>query len=308
MSIGSVPTMSVMDPNARTASRANPFPVVTGKTLLFPVVGSPVSQVKAPTVFNALFARAGVNALVVPLELPAQGVIAACRALLQSPSVGGLLVTVPYKKTLFDLVDQPGDEAQVVGAVNAIRRAPDGSLVGDLFDGQGFVSGLKAAGHDAIGKSILVLGAGGAGAAIAAALAATGVGSLSIFDPNSAQAGTLAQILQRRYPQCIVKAIQMPIAAQCDIVVNATPLGMKPTDPLPIDPALLDAATLVADVIMEPATTRLLQLAAERGLATHPGQPMLDYQVPAYLEFFGLDEAAQLASSLLRERTGLAPA
>jgi shikimate dehydrogenase len=157
------------------------LPSVNGLTRLYPVVGSPVSQVQAPAMFNPVFADCGINALVVPLDLPADEVVRTCRALLASPSIGGLLVTVPYKKTLYALVDHAGEEAQMVGAVNAIRRDADGAIVGDLFDGQGFVRGLQAAGRDPAGASVLLLGAGGAGSAIAAALAIANVAALRIF-------------------------------------------------------------------------------------------------------------------------------
>ena len=291
-----------MNPHADTATRVTQHGAVTGKTLLFPVVGSPVSQVQAPRVFNALFALAGVDALVVPLELPAELVLETCRALLQSSSVGGILVTVPYKQTLFGIVDRAGDEAQLVGGVNAIRRSSDGQLVGNLFDGRGFVLGLRAAGHDPAGQRVLILGAGGAGSAIAAALAAAGADTVTLFDPRPGQADALAASLRTRYADCHIETTPSAIGRGFHVVVNASPLGMKASDPLPIDPVSLDAGTLVADVIMKPAETRLLQLAKERGCPTHPGQPMLDYQVPAYLEFFGLDEVARLAASMLREK------
>jgi shikimate dehydrogenase len=118
---------------------------LSGRTLLFPVIGHPVRQVRAPAVFNALFAQAGIDALCVGLDLAPHAVVATCRALLQSPSVGGLLVTVPFKKTLAQAADRLGPAAGQVGAVNALRRAADGGIEGDLFDGLGFVRGMQAA-------------------------------------------------------------------------------------------------------------------------------------------------------------------
>lgn len=299
--------MTFMDLQSRLDRSMGPALDVTGKTVLYPVIGHPVAQVRAPAVFNALFARAGVDALVVALDLPPHSVVEASRALLDSRSVGGLLVTVPYKKTLFELLGRAGMEAQLVGATNAIRKAEDGTLVGELFDGLGFVRGLQAAGHALAGKKVLLLGAGGAGSAIAAALAARAVGALRIFDPHGAHGVDLADLLRRHYPDCEFTPVDRPLADDCEIVVNATPLGMKESDPLPMDPMTLDARTLVADVIMQPAHTRLLQRAQQRGCLTHPGQPMLDHQVPAYLNFFGLDAAAEIASSWLQDRGGRMP-
>jgi shikimate dehydrogenase len=278
-------------------------PPVSGHTLLFPVVGNPISQVKAPLVFNALFRRAGIDALVVPLDLPPATVLDTCRGLLASGSIGGLLVTVPYKKTLFDLVAQPGEPARLVGAVNAIRRDAGGAIAGDLFDGIGFVAGLRAAGHDPAGRKVLLVGAGGAGSAVAAALLSAGVVWLGLFDVHTARAEALASHLQACFADCTVVSLRTPSQADCDIAVNTTPLGMKPDDPLPLDPAALPAGTLVVDVIMQPAETPLLRHAAQRGLPVHPGRPMLDHQLPAYLDFFGLPQAAQLARATLRTNT-----
>lgn len=288
---------SSLSPGATDTSMA-----ITGSTLLFPVVGHPIAQVKAPMAFNALFERAGVDARVVPLDLSPDTVVDTCRALLASRSIGGLLVTVPYKKTLFALLDDPGATAQVVGACNAIRRTADGRIAGDLFDGTGFLAGLRAGGHEPAGRRVLVLGAGGAGSAVAAALALAGTAWIGLFDPNLDLAAALAARLQPRFPNCAFVPMRAPDGAACDIVVNATPLGMKPGDALPIDPATLAAGTLVVDVIMQPAVTPLLRLAAERGHPTHPGRPMLDHQMPAYLDFFGLPMVAALAAADLRDR------
>jgi shikimate dehydrogenase len=272
---------------------------VSGQTLLFPVIGHPVRQVRAPTVFNALFAQAGIDALCVGLDIPPDAVVATCRALLQSPSVGGVLVTVPFKKTLAQAADALGPAAAQVGAVNALRRVADGRIEGDLFDGLGFVRGLQAAGHPVAGRKLLLLGAGGAGSAIAAALAQAGIGELAIFDPNTASVADLVARLQPHHPGTVFRSTTQPAAESCEIVVNASPLGLKPTDALPLDPAQFAAGTLVCDVIMEPATTRFLHAAIARGLPVHGGAAMLDHQTPAYLSFFGLEALAGRAQALL---------
>ena len=275
-------------------------PGVKGRTSIFPVIGHPVTQVKAPMAFNALFRSAEVDALVVPLDLPPETVVETCRTLLASPSIGGLLVTVPYKKTLFELVDQPGEAAQLVGAVNVLRQSAEGAILGNLFDGVGLLSGFRAAGHDPKGRRIMILGAGGAGSAIAAALKSANPGRIGIFDPDFVQASRLAGQLGSTSASLPIEPLRSTSGVSCDVVINATPLGLKESDPLPIDPATFAADTLVVDVIMEPATTALLRLAAVRGLPTHPGRPMLDHQLPAYLDSFQLQSAAELARSSLQ--------
>jgi shikimate dehydrogenase len=274
------------------AAAAARWHAVSGKTLLFPVIGNPVAQVRAPAVLNALFAQAGVDAMSFGLALQPEDVVGACRALLASTSVGGLLVTVPYKKTLCAAADRLGADAQLVGAVNALRRAPDGAVEGDLFDGAGFVAGLLAAGRAVQGRRVLLLGSGGAGSAIAASLAQAGVAALDLYDPHPAASHALVQRLQPRFWRTRFDAHPQLDVAEADIVINASPLGLGSTDPLPIDPARLAPGTLVCDVIMQPAETRLLAAARSRGLPVHAGRSMFDHQVGAYLAFFGFPELA----------------
>ncbi|NML44062.1 shikimate dehydrogenase [Ramlibacter sp. G-1-2-2] len=268
-------------------------PSISGRTRLFPIVGNPVAQVRAPAVFNRLFALAGIDAVSFGLALPPQSVAATCEALLASPSVGGLLVTVPYKKTLRAICARVGSEGELTGAVNALRRDADGAIHGDLFDGAGFLAGLRAAGHEPAGQRVLLLGAGGAGSAIASALAQAGVAQLSIYDPQQASAAQLAAHMRAAFGQVRFEAVTSVSGDGFAIVINASPLGLKPADAMPIDPAQLAPGTLVCDIIMEPATTKLLQAARGRGLPTHAGRAMLDYQLPAYLRFFGFDDLAQ---------------
>lgn len=265
---------------------------ISGKTLLFPVVGHPAAQVRAPAVFNALFAQGGVEALAFGLDLPPDSVVATVRGLLASPSVGGVLVTVPYKKVLAAAADRLGLDANQVGALNALRRNPDGTIEGDLFDGAGFLAGLLAAGHAVAGRRVLLLGAGGAGSAIAAKLGQAGAAEVAVYDPQAGSARALAASLQPHFSGTAFAAQAALQPRGCHIVINASPLGLKSGDPLPIDPALLADGTLVCDIIMEPAATRWLQAAAARGLPVHAGRHMLDHQLPAYLRFFGLPALA----------------
>lgn len=266
---------------------------VSGRTRLFPVIGHPAAQVRAPAVFNALFAQAGIDAVSFGLDLPPEQVAATCIGLLASPNVGGLLVTVPYKKTLHAIAQRHGRDAQLVGALNALRRHADGAIVGELFDGTGFVAGLRAAGHEARGRDVLLLGAGGAGSAIAASLAQAGVARLAIFDPRQESVRALIADLQPHFPQVRFEPQARADASGFPIVINASPLGLKPADPLPMDPAQIATGTLVCDIIMEPADTALLRAARQRGLPTHAGRAMLDHQLPAYLDFFGCPELAR---------------
>jgi shikimate dehydrogenase len=193
---------------------------------------------------------------------------------------------MPHKVTTVGLVDEVSTTARIAGACNAILLRPDGSLLGDMFDGAGFVRGVERKGRQLAGVRALVVGSGGVGSAIAASLAAAGVAELGVFDASAASAETLAARLREHYPLlCTTTGSKDPAAY--DIVVNATPLGMKDDDPLPIDVSRISADTFVGEVVMKQEMTPLLRAAREKGCPIQVGTDMLFEQIPAYLEFFG---------------------
>ena len=199
----------------------------------------------------------------------------------------GCSVTVPHKTAMMALVDTLTPRAVLSGGLNLVRREPDGRLAGDMVDGLGFVRGLEEAGHHVQGKAAWLVGTGGAGAAIAAALCEAGIGRLCLKDVALDRAEAAAQRLREHFPDIdIVAALEQPDAV--DYAINATPIGLKPGDPLPFQVTGLPRGTVVCDIIMKPAVTRLLEAASAQGLATHPGAPMLSAQMLLYLEFFGL--------------------
>jgi shikimate dehydrogenase len=155
-----------------------------------------------------------------------------------------------------------------------------------MFDGVGFTRGLRRKGFEFGGTACLVVGAGGVGSAIAAAIAAEGPGLIALFDTRPRSAASLAARLRRHYPALQVE-IRDEDPAGYDLVVNATPLGMTPGDPLPVDPSRLDHKTFVGEVVMKGEMTPLLEAAAARGCRFQVGTDMLFEQIPAYLEFFG---------------------
>ena len=215
------------------------------------------------------------------------------KATLQDVSnIRGALVTMPHK-----VVDQLGlmDEAhthrpQVAGACNAILLRPDGSLLGDQFDGAGFVRGVERKGLALEGKRVLVSGNGGVGSAIAASLAAAGVAQMALYDGLEASSKALGDRLRAHYPALeITTGSNDP--AGFDLIVNATPLGMKEGDPLPFDMARVAASTFVGEVVMKQEMTPLLLAAQAKGCAFQLGTDMLFEMIPAYLEFFGFGTA-----------------
>lgn len=264
--------------------------MIRGTTTLIAHLGFPTEAFKAPLIYNPYFEQAGIDAVVVPMGVTADAYPQFLKLLFRLSNIGGALVTMPHKVTTVALLDEATPAVRVAGSCNAVRRAPDGRLQGDIFDGEGFVRAVVRKGRRLAGARVLVVGSGGAGAAIAASCAAAGAGALSLFDLDASAAEALGRRLRARHPALAV-ATGARDPAGCDIVVNATPLGMRDGDPLPIDAARLDRAALVGDVVMKQELTPLLRAARDRGCAIQVGTDMLFEQIPAYLEFFGLPAA-----------------
>lgn len=258
---------------------------ITGNTRVFGIVADPIAQVRTPQVMNAWFAKEGVDGVLVPFHVGADDLAAAYDTFRNLRNLGGFIVTVPHKTETIRLCDDVSERARAIGAANAVRREADGRLVADMFDGLGFVEGLKAQGHDPKGKSVLLLGAGGAAAAIAHALADAGVRQIAIANRTVAKAQAIADRVMQRAPGLRVTATEKADPAGHEIVVNATSLGMKEGDALPMDVSLLTPANLVAEIIMKPEMTALLVAAQERGCTIHLGRHMLDHQARLMGEF-----------------------
>ncbi|MBN9457082.1 MAG: shikimate dehydrogenase [Bosea sp.] len=261
--------------------------MITGTTRLIAHLGYPTESFKAPMIYNPYFEREGIDAVVVPMGCRSEDYPAFLKLVFRLSNIQGALVTMPHKVTTTGLVDEVLPTAAIAGACNAVRREADGRLTGEMFDGEGFVRGMLRKGRVIAGARALVLGSGGVGSAIAASLAKAGVSALGLYDLNSAAAEALAARLLRHYP-ALALSLGSNDPAGFDIVVNATPLGMKPGDPLPLDIARLDAATFVGEVVMAEEITPFLAAAGARGCAVQVGKDMLFEQIPAYLEFFGL--------------------
>ena len=264
--------------------------MISGKTRLIAHVGYPTESFKAPLIYNPWFESKGIDAVVVPMGIKADDFPAALAALRKFTNLHGALVTMPHKVTVVDYLDEPSVAVRIAGSCNALLLRPDGRLVGDMFDGAGFVRGIRRKGFTVAGASCLVVGTGGVGSAIAASLAADGPAAIALYDIDAASAGHLAARLREHYPRIAVD-LRSSDPAGYDLVVNATPLGMKPGDPLPFDVARLEPRTFVGEVVMKQEITPLLQAARERGCRYQVGTDMLFEMIPAYLEFFGFGTA-----------------
>ena len=260
--------------------------MINGNTELIAHLGFPTHSFKAPLIYNPYFESIGVNAVVVPMGCRPDAFPEMLRNLFRLTNIRGALITMPHKVSTVDLLDEVTPTVRVAGACNAVKRLPDGRLVGDMFDGEGFVRGVRRKGHVLIDSSSLVVGCGGVGSAIAASLAAAGVARLALFDVQTTSSETLAQRLRAEYPKLIVETGSRDPQG-FDLVVNGTPLGMKAGDPLPIDMERLSPSTFVGEVVMTTEMTAFLTAAQARGCKIQIGTDMLFEMIPAYLEFFG---------------------
>ena len=264
---------------------------ITGTTRVFGVIADPVDHVRAPMVFNPLAAERGIDAVLVPFHIRPAELESALRALAGMPNCGGVCVTIPHKVAAAELCDELGPAASVTGAVNAIRF-DNGRLVGDNFDGKGFVAGLEGEGIPPQGRRVLLVGAGGAARAIAPALAEGGAGHITIANRTLSKAGEIVETLGRHFPGTTADAIGLDAIGDrlpgADMVVNTTSLGLKGGDALPCGLKEAGQDTVVADIIMVPEMTAWLEEARGLGLRTHPGRHMLDYQRDPMGRFMGI--------------------
>ena len=265
--------------------------MLSGKTTLIAHIGFPTTAFKAPLIYNPWFDSKGIDAMVVPMSVKAEDYPVSLREIFKMDNVHGALVTMPHKVTTASLVDEVSTTAKIAGACNAILKRPDGSLLGDMFDGSGFVLGIQRNGFKCEGAKVLLVGAGGVGSAIAASLAAAGIGAISIYKTKSDAAVNLVARLQQYYPQIDTRLVYTTDVTGFDLIVNGSPLGMKDDDPLPFDLTNLSPSTFVGEVVMKKEMTPLLEIAKAKGCPYVIGTAMLFEMIPAYLKFFGYGTA-----------------
>lgn len=261
--------------------------MICGTTSLIAHIGYPTFTFKSPQIYNPYFSHAGIDAVVVPMGCQAADYPGFLRAVFTLTNITGALITMPHKVSTVGLLQHASTAVHIAGACNAVRRNAAGELEGDLFDGEGFVRGVRRKGVQLAGQRVLVVGAGGVGRAIAASLAAAGVAALHLFDIHAPAAEQLAGRLRQHYPQLQVHTGSNDPQGMA-VVVNATPLGMQPGDSLPLDTSRLQTNCLVGEVVLRTEMTPLLIAAQQRGCRVQVGSDMLFEQIPAYLEFFGL--------------------
>ncbi|MBC7699699.1 shikimate dehydrogenase [Aquabacterium sp.] len=271
------------------------MPLVSGTTDVYLILGDPVEQVRAPQVFNLVFARMGIDAVLVPAHVAPEHLEAFVRTAFLSKNIKGMWVAIPHKAPITQLLDSCTELGRIAGAVNGIRRNADGRLKGGLFDGEGFVASLDWFGIGYAGKRALVIGAGGGASAIAVSLACAGARScaeVALYDPVPGKAAEVAARIAAS-SQAVVRAAGSNDPAGYDVVINASPLGLLLDDAMPCDVSRMDAHAALVDILMKNQPTPLVRAARARGLVAQPGFEMLIQQTHLYLDFFGFIQAAE---------------
>jgi len=244
----------------------------SGATRVHFIVGDPIAQVKSPFGVTQAFEQAGRDAVCVPAHVSTAELSQWLDGVSKSKNVDGIIVTVPHKFDCYALCATASPRAEFLKTVNTMRRNADGTWYGDMFDGLGYVEAMRAKGCQPEGKKALLVGAGGAGSAIAHALVMAGVSELAIHDPDLTRRDTLIQRLASLNKAKVTAGSADPTGV--DIALNATPIGMKASDPTPIDVRGITAQMFVGCVITAPAVPPLIEAARAKGCATMTGADM----------------------------------
>ncbi len=262
--------------------------MITGTTRILVILGDPIDKVRSPETFTRRFEANGIDAILIPVHVTKADLSRAVEGLKTWKNLAGIVVTMPHKEAMVALADEVFESGRLVGAVNALRPSATGQWQADMFDGIGFARGLQAQGQSAAGRRVALLGAGGAGAAIAVSLARGGASSIAIHDLDKTKAHTLAESLQNAFGGLRVE-VAPPDLARDDLLVNATPVGMRADDPLPWPLSGLRSGAIVGDVTTKPDTPPFIAEAERLGACVVRGRDMHEGQVRALAEFFGFD-------------------
>jgi shikimate dehydrogenase len=256
---------------------------LSGATRLFPIIGDPIEYVQTPAGLTRALADRGHDGICVPLQVTARDLDAVMAGLTAAGNVDGILVTMPHKFTAFAHCASSSERAKALGVVSIIRRNPDRTWHGDVLDGLAFVRAMKDRGAQPEGARALLVGAGGAGSAIAVALLEAGVRELLIHDADEPRLAALLK-LGSGLGHGRVSA-GPPDPSDCDLVCNATPMGLAEGDPLPVDASRLTDEMFVGDVIAGHGMTPFIRAARESGCHTSTGEDMVGAGLALMTEF-----------------------
>lgn len=246
-----------------------------GETRLFLIIGDPIGQVRSPRYLTEIVVQRGANMLVVPAHVTTADLPAFMDSVRLMRNLDGIIATIPHKFALLGYADAPSERAAFIGSANILRRSSEG-WTADNLDGVGYLDGISRLGFDIAGRRALLTGAGGAGSAIAYEILARGAAALAIHDIDTGRRDALVRRLAARFGERVGPGGTDPTGY--DLVANASPSGMNPGDPLPVDAGRLAAGQFVADVITKPDVSPLVERARALGCRTMTGAGMFDAQ------------------------------
>jgi shikimate dehydrogenase len=264
---------------------------ISGETRIFAIVGHPIEQVRSPEMITAELVRRGRNAILIPLDIWPDDFNACVGQLLRIRNLDGLIFTIPFKQSACVFADALGAQARTVGAINALARTSENSWIGDIFDGLGCVAAFRKRGHSFAERRVMPVGAGGAGRAIAVAIAHQGPRAIRIFDIDAVRAMQLAEEVSG-LDQGIDVTFAAPTVEDIDILVNASPVGMLADPRMPVEIVEIPANVIVFDAVVKPEQTRLLALARACGCPTVSGREMMLGQIQAVVDYFEMQNGA----------------
>jgi shikimate dehydrogenase len=268
---------------------------ISGETRLFAIVGHPIQQVRSPEMVTAELTRRGHNAILVPLDVRPEEFESCVGQFMRVRNLDGLIFTIPFKQAACALAGELGAQARVVGAINAMARGDGDKWVGDIFDGLGCVEAFRRRQQSFRDRRVMLIGAGGAGAAIGVAVAHQGPAAIRIFDPDEVRATRLVEAIGKIDPRIDV-CFAEPTIERIDMLLNASPVGMLGDDRMPIEVAKIPAEIIVFDAIVKPEFTKFLTFAQQCGCRTILGREMMRGQIGKIVDFF---EAQRVRATLV---------
>ena len=261
--------------------------IPTGTTTFYTMIGTPIIQVKSPLLYNRYFAEHGIDAVMVAMDVPTDQVKDHFEHMRSISNFGGCIATIPHKQAAVECMDEISRRAQDLLSVNVVR-AENGRLIGDMVDGLGFMVAVKTHGLSMAGKRAAIIGGGGAGAAIAQAIAESGADEIVIKEVTTERYGFLEHLLKKTNPEMKI-SFELTNLEGFDLVVNATPVGMNEDPNVPFPTDTLSSSTLVADVVTNPEVTPWLAAALKQGCKVQYGAEMVYGQFGLMGRHMGLE-------------------
>jgi shikimate dehydrogenase len=259
------------------------IPAPSGAMRLYVIVGDPIAQVRSPAGVSAAFAARGHDGILVPVQVAPADLPDFLSVATRLKNLDGIVVTIPHKFATYRACASATERAHFLRTVNLMRRRADGTWHGDMVDGLGFVGAARAKGGDPKGMRALLVGAGGAGSAIALALVEAGVSELAIHDSATERREALIGRLNGLGKAPVRVGTSDPKGF--DFVANATPAGMTEGDPLPVDVTRLAPSAFCGCVITKPEVSPFIAAARKLGCVTGTGTDMYEQQQSIMVDF-----------------------